>query len=709
MDETVYKYDYETQDWIVSEDEWFNNADMEDIPFVFELNCDPMADDYNESVLLKSAWDTVKRTYIPYSELKEYNYSKVGYLYMNVKGEKFIFSEKHYDFYARYKVKKEQYTNNVCVLADKISVKFVKYQNGYCPLITRNFVVSWYIDVINKKDYLNPKYYLKDYIRYYNNFDDIWDAAWKEIGGVNYKCNNFFVPPIVADDVLELLKNELVPYLGYKPSTLGFNHTVRDIYAFIFKPLDYRIALFYNFIGSKFYYLFSDNENNNFNILCEYLNIKPSKGLRKAYSLKYSSIIVYYVMRYLGFKDYNAISKMYYVDNILNIDLSDVVSDREWFDLHLSYLKEYTKWCIVKKGEMWAVKRLKTIEYDEYLEDILRIFSSYKEVLFDKLQEEFLKRAFNKKSHDFFVKEVNKIDAVQGTGSRIEYDESDLMLECIINGYEFALVHDENEFADIGRALHNCISGYKSDVLKKYCRIITISKDGKYVAGIELIKGNLVHQALSYCNHILEGELRLVFGKWKEIKGLAISENLWGCSYDWLNNIDLSNKDFIIEARPYQKTIGEMSWQELLEFDDKNLSVKYYRVLGEKLNKEKGFPNVTAPKWKIFKNELEYLEYHFPEGYRIYEAAYKGIHEAQEILGNMYLEGCHIPENKLYGEYWKVLSMGVSIDNAKKILDGRYTKNEKSLQYLKLIDKIKMISPEYGKEAYQRLSDKIFA
>ena len=75
----------------------------------------------------------------------------------------------------------------------------------------------------------------------------------------------------------------------------------------------------------------------------------------------------------------------------------------------------------------------------------------------------------------------------------------------------------------------------------------------------------------------------------------------------------------------------------------------------------------------------------------------------------MYLEGCHIPKNIFYGEYWKALSMGVSIDNARKILDGKYTKNEKSLQYLKLIDKIKMISPEYGKEAYQRLSDKIFA
>lgn len=106
MDETVYKYDYKTQEWVISEDDWFNNADIEDIPFVFELNCDPMAEDYNESVLLKSAWDTLKRTYIPYSELKEYNYNKVGYWYMNVKGKKFIFSENHYDFYARYKVKK---------------------------------------------------------------------------------------------------------------------------------------------------------------------------------------------------------------------------------------------------------------------------------------------------------------------------------------------------------------------------------------------------------------------------------------------------------------------------------------------------------------------------------------------------------------------------------------------------------------------------
>ena len=127
MDEAVYKYDYETQDWILSEDEWFNNADIEDIPFVFELNCDPMAEYYNEAVLLKSAWDTAKKKYIPYSELKEYDYNRVGYFYLDVKNEYPFYNKNNYKNYkVRYRLKIDEKSELIHVFADDIEVKFIK-------------------------------------------------------------------------------------------------------------------------------------------------------------------------------------------------------------------------------------------------------------------------------------------------------------------------------------------------------------------------------------------------------------------------------------------------------------------------------------------------------------------------------------------------------------------------------------------------------
>lgn len=693
MDEAVYKYDYETQDWILSEDEWFNNADIEDIPFVFELNCDPMAEYYNEAVLLKSAWDTAKRKYIPYSELKEYDYNRVGYFYLDVKNEYPFYNKNNYKNYkVRYRLKIDEKSELIHVFADDIEVKFIKMGKGYCPVIKDSIVEHWCINFREMKEYTyipREKFY-----------------KWKNITTTSYLKNHISLPKIVINGILDSLKSILVMSFGYKPSTVGFDSSLKSLYAFMERPLDYRISLLHSFIGPSFKNKFSYDEPDNFSILCKYLKIKPTKGLKRAYTFKYSAIIMHKIAEYIGFKDNNAIRLFYDKDSILHIKTNEAHYIGNWFNEKLSGLKMYVQLCIEQKGEMWTAKRILSINSNMYIEDILRLCVQCKDFFDKDIIYALLNWNFDKELHDYLVEIVNERVDNSDDDYRIEYSPEELKLECVINGYEFALVHYTSEFYWIGKSLSNCVGGYKNDVKNGFCKIITISKNNQYVAAIELVD-DIVYQALAKCNQPLSGDVRMVFGKWKEINKLAIKEEPWGCTHDWLDDINLEGQDFVIESRPYKKSLGEMSWKELVDLEADRIKPRYYQVLGKRLLEDKEFPKISAPSWKQFKNELEYLEYHFPEGYRIYEAAYEGVSEAQRVLSDMYIYGSHIPLNIKYGMYWLGLSRGYSIETIRYMVDENITPDEKSQLYMTMVSKISKVSKEYGVAAFQRYMDKI--
>ena len=264
-----------------------------------------------------------------------------------------------------------------------------------------------------------------------------------------------------------------------------------------------------------------------------------------------------------------------------------------------------------------------------------------------------------------------------------------------------------SDFYRIGKALNNCVAGYKKDVKNGWCRIVTISKGKHYVAAIELDKDKIIKQALSASNKPLIRDVRKVFGKWMSLNKLTITPSSWGDTYEWLSEIDLSDKEFIIKERPYKKYLTEMNLQELLDLEADKIVPRYYRILGKRLLDDKEFPKIIAPPWKKFKNEKEYLKYHFPEGERIYEAAYKGIPEAQKALSDMYTYGSHIPLNIKNGMYWLGLSEGYNSIIMRYIVDGDKSVGEKSQLYMTLVMKLSSISKEYGIAAFQKYKDKI--
>ena len=68
----------------------------------------------------------------------------------------------------------------------------------------------------------------------------------------------------------------------------------------------------------------------------------------------------------------------------------------------------------------------------------------------------------------------------------IEHTAVEKALEMDKGGYSFRLAKDTDTLYDIGKALSICVGSYGRDAVAKHCTIMTMSKDDKYVACIEL-------------------------------------------------------------------------------------------------------------------------------------------------------------------------------------------------------------------------------
>lgn len=75
-----------------------------------------------------------------------------------------------------------------------------------------------------------------------------------------------------------------------------------------------------------------------------------------------------------------------------------------------------------------------------------------------------------------------------------------------IDGYEFSLPKETHELVDVGAQLHNCVASYANRVLGGNVAIITVKKDNKLIACIEVVpkfkagRFNEIHQAKTFGN-----------------------------------------------------------------------------------------------------------------------------------------------------------------------------------------------------------------
>ncbi len=465
------------------------------------------------------------------------------------------------------------------------------------------------------------------------------------------------MPEIVTETAMEALRESTKLATGIKPSVLSQMKGTARVIAYIERPFDLNIVFLKSILpgvtGHKFDEVFPYDCKDNYRKICQLLDIHPPKSLRKAYSYNPYAIVWYMIFKHWWIRDINLMQKFFYLDdNVAGFSLKDcyITSDASrhidwpwnfWHDWRA--MNRYCIWRITQEGEKKFLRWLYQVSSTDTLQswqwDTINAFYHNESRLSDEIKRILLRDGLTQYVHDQISWEVTAnskgLEDVQ-----ISYEPHILAYECIINGYEFHVAQDTHTLRHIGLLLQNCVATYRELVISHRSIIVAVRHDAHYVACIELRGEQDIVQALGPRNQRLNGETLLVCRYWAKLKKLHVKTNHLDFPDTSQEICDLET--VTVEAFPDQtiveKNVEETGSADLLTVDENNIQPGYYRQLGMRLLRESKH-NIAAPPWMQFQDEKAYLMYVFPQGQRIYDAAFKGNTEAQIVLGMMYCCG----------------------------------------------------------------------
>ncbi len=490
------------------------------------------------------------------------------------------------------------------------------------------------------------------------------------------------IPEIVADTAMEALRESTRLITGIKPSILSQMDKGEKLVAYVERPFDLNIVFLKNFlreyIKNAFDEAFPYDLKDNYRKICKYLDIKPPKSLRKAYTFNPYSIIWYMLFQQWGVKDVNLMQKFFYLDECITFlylkkfyfDTETRRLERDYGDFQKEWhaMDHFCQWMLSQKGEKAFLRWLYRVSISDGAKEgqweTILTFDLYEQQLSEDIKKILLQDGLTQYVHDQICWEKEAYS--KGLKNvRIYYDSSILAFECIVNGYEFHLMHDTRNLRHVGLTMRNFAATYRDDMLDRHSIIVAVRFKEKYVACIEIQNQQDIVRALGARNQRLTDNLLLVCRYWAKLNNLHIETDHLHLPND-SELIDLETA--AVEAIPYCKSLEEMDVAELLSMSEDQLPTNYYHRLGIRLLSEAVY-NVSPPPWINFADEREYLMYVLPDGERIYEAAANGNAEAQRTLGMMYWRGKAFQQNHKKAMEWLTKAVQQGDDEAKWEID----------------------------------------
>ena len=484
------------------------------------------------------------------------------------------------------------------------------------------------------------------------------------------------MPPIVADAAMEAMRSFIKARYGIKGGLLSRMTGYSKLMAYWERPFDLHIVYLKYFIGDDFAKLFPYEEKNCYAKLCDYLGVRPPKSVRKAYTYNPYAILWYLFFQAWGIRDINMLQPFLLLDDSIgNFQLGKFVYDRKKRKIIRYGFEHGRLWRALEWYLLW-LKEEKGVKYFcEYLYavtlhplfgwqmDTMDAFYEYREKMPKIIRDAVLRDGFTPEIHDAVSEEINCL-TWQEKNVRIVYPAELLMLECRIDDYQFQLVPDSKNFRYIGIHMHNCIASYRQRVLEGDSAIIVVTVGEAYAACVEIDANKNIVQALGTFNRQLQGRALQVCRYWAQKMQLPIAT-------DQLNlgsGKDLEN----IPVEPLPATEGRAGQRK---------SADHWLDFEKQIQKGKGFFSIAIgssrrathvvqpPPWKRFASEREYINYVFPPGKYMYEAAISGEHEAQLALAVLYSHGKVLAADSERAGYWQQLATGIHRDVRKNYHD----------------------------------------
>lgn len=368
------------------------------------------------------------------------------------------------------------------------------------------------------------------------------------------KTNNE-IPSEVVDAAIELLRSDSELESGIKPSVLSKMDGHGKIESFVERPFDLNIVylknFFSNFGDGDFESLFPRDQKDNYQKICELLQINPPKSLRKAYTFNPYAVVWYMYLNQIGISDINLIQPLLGIkDNLLGIPLSELSFSLEsrkverirkkeaptdnayirWLERRerqrerLTWLEFYARWMLEygkeKRFLRWLKEASTVKPVADWQWDILRSLKDYHDKLSVQIKRRLLRDGLTRYVHDIMSWEV-LVATSRWKNVSMEYPQEILNYECRINGYEFHVIRETMHLTHLGHMFKNCVASYRNSVVNRNAIIVSAQKDKQYIACIEIQGTRHIVQALGVCNNRLTGDDLLACRYWARVHSLS--------------------------------------------------------------------------------------------------------------------------------------------------------------------------------------------
>lgn len=370
------------------------------------------------------------------------------------------------------------------------------------------------------------------------------------------------IPAVVVARVMSFMEVLATEEFGFKPVVTQNIPGNLLLKYYVQYPLDVGVGYYVDMLGYDFANKVLRKTDSNFELVCDYLGLPKTAGLKKAYHENALALAYCWFLKEIGIDDLN-IWKYFYDGKFLmgtsltrlGIDRSGEMYrkaggswrcwwstrglwDKERYDEYIArdkdkYNTRYIGWHLLYTWllEKWGVQRtgeilsdvLKNTDYDKY-DCFVMWLSDYCDGDFpEEFVQAIYRSGFSREAHDIrnelYMQDYNrKASEMKKIEFKLTRGELAREEETALGAIKVA--RSGNDLFLISENMHNCVFRiYTEKSQKKRCTIYYLQKDDEYMACIEVVNGVVV-QAFGKYNRVLLGELR------SEIKDWCIRNNL---------------------------------------------------------------------------------------------------------------------------------------------------------------------------------------
>ena len=488
-----------------------------------------------------------------------------------------------------------------------------------------------------------------------------------------------YVPEAVYLTTLKALQEDIAFVSGHQPILTPWiqnTHLVSSLQALIEQPHAPNAFILRPFIGRYYNELFSQHTQNDFAILAKQFDIELADDLRLAYAENPYTIVIYLLLQQMGISgQYSTELFFQFTDSFLGIKFYKFRYDWEEKCVKIDSKKNYFSSIYEPKGRVlddiqffvnWLIENKNNADVINFLfQGLIRcnqlnrlhgffeLFHEYFSLIEQRNKERLLHEGLTIKTVEACEQDIARMrinSTIARNGRAVTH------LEVQVNGYNFRVVSDKNWLPYICQQLHyEELTDYQAKRFPYDMVLVSIDKNGRFVACIELcpiyrgynkysIKSIHGDYFLRPSREILEVSIY-----WAKLHQLDIeSDTLQNTECIWYDDTKFHRRNC-----PPKKIYSAYSLdvlQKMTRPNDED-SNAYYHALALRLN-ESPIPHLAMPTFLVQKTEIEYLQYLFPQGNRIFHGAMDGIAQAQYELAIFYQNGRFFPHDQKRMRYW---------------------------------------------------------